>query len=151
MNRSEFLKKLGIGLGVAVIAPKVLASVPEKRLDAERIDPLSINDEEGKWRHEPIPRALRMNEFVINEKISGTQKGGAIHITTDSELWVNEYILVHHRYIAYAKKPQIFMIISHIGNDYTAYPLNAKVRIKNGGIPSGTMLFFSYSPHYAKF
>lgn len=28
MNRSEFLKKLGIGIGVAIVAPKVLAELP---------------------------------------------------------------------------------------------------------------------------
>lgn len=38
MNRSEFLKKLGIGIGVAMVAPKVLAEET----------PLVINDDVGK-------------------------------------------------------------------------------------------------------
>jgi len=31
MKRSDFLKKLGIGIGVAIVAPKVLAGMPVKK------------------------------------------------------------------------------------------------------------------------
>lgn len=35
MKRSDFLKRLGIGIGVAVVAPQVLAEIPAKTTSTE--------------------------------------------------------------------------------------------------------------------
>jgi hypothetical protein len=50
MKRSEFLKKLGIGLGVAIIAPQVLADMPAKEEIVCDLKPTLVKNFDGtKW------------------------------------------------------------------------------------------------------
>ena len=51
MKRSDFLKRLGIGIGAVVVAPRVLAEMPAKEdkfktrhLDPERLYPLTPDE-----------------------------------------------------------------------------------------------------------
>ena len=45
MKRKDFLKRLGIGLGVAIVAPKVLAETPGK----EEVPTNGLNITTDKW------------------------------------------------------------------------------------------------------
>ena len=49
MNRKQFLRRLGIGAVAVVMAPKILAEIPEKKfavkcLDAQRMYPMTYNE-----------------------------------------------------------------------------------------------------------
>ena len=61
MKRSDFLKKLGIGLGVAIVAPQVLAGMPDK---VETLKPVEYK-----------PKKLSTNITVSDEFIGDFSSG----------------------------------------------------------------------------
>jgi len=75
MKRSDFLKRLGIGLGTVVVAPQVLAGMPAKE---EKIFPKITTAGEldpGVFEPKRIPTHVKVSTEFINEYRSVTREG----------------------------------------------------------------------------
>lgn len=71
MNRNEFFKKLGIGIGVAVVAPKVLAEETPEIKDQEHSVPVSTCKE---------------NEYILK------YEGRSCHVVQLG--WINDFVII---------------------------------------------------------
>jgi hypothetical protein len=166
MKRSEFLKKLGIGFGVAIIAPKVFADkddviyprladgvtidtdlLPIKRSALEELSHMDISEPPYfKELRRKYPLTYRECDPPLITLIKDTHPsscGGVVFIHTDSKyLRWNYAILIPARFTN-KKKTQVFLCVPpKEGNRWTFFPLYANTKIKKT-IPKGTQLFIS--------
>ena len=86
MKRSDFLKKLGIGLGAVVVAPQVLAEMPTKEEDI----PDDIKEElteafnEAPWKAKIISSHIGVSDEFYNEYVKYYERVPLIDILS---LW----------------------------------------------------------------
>lgn len=69
MNRLSFLKKLGVGIAVAAITPKVLANIPEKKVECDVTKPTYYDDLKSKYGHfeEPWIHSNDVNSLHLHD------------------------------------------------------------------------------------
>lgn len=156
MKRSDFLKKLGIGIGVAVVAPKALAGMPSKEEEKYTV----IREEPEFYFAEPESGSLfyEINGcgIAIDSDIMPTNYGCMIEFDIPTKLKdflvCNDLICIDGKFLNSDKKYEAFLITRRDGVHYRALPLLSDCRVVKT-IPKETLIYWQgnlWSDHPTK-
>ncbi len=147
MNRSSFLKKLGLGLGVAMVAPQVLADQRRNEIKSGVWYPksskeLTPEDIAKQWRQSGILPCDTAYFLRITSPIKPSFMGYTIYFTADYKLCSGDMIFIPNRFAKSEKNIldcTAFQITRVDGCKYEALPLHICGQVIEE-VPCGTIL-----------
>ena len=114
MKRSDFLKRLGIGLGAVVVAPKVLVSMPAKEKNLYPTGTMSVKDMEETRRMikqtHPLPYSYPYHKgdiFVRN---------GHRYVLISRGFAKDGEAILKLRPLTFTPNPDVNVLVSNLGS-----------------------------------